>query len=310
MELSPNFIQHVDVESLLTLFVENFFSSLRGGNTDTPMMLDFCLRFPRCINELLKRVTGTSYRYFTNPVASYYLEPTLGDVHVNFCDLAKLPKPSSGCLTKKQLNELPQWTQQYGRSVRQNTTRNFSTKDKPGTLPLNLYEFAPPEKHSVDFDVLLNEDLPAQQDTNTTHNVVNTQSTYVVVSRMCKPRSAPNSPLYMTKLLEDVVDDCDSAGYVKTLCHTQDVVDPLLFTTSGEEHVISKEAIKGMVSNITVVDNETIEIDEGEYYLLLALLNGSTDTNSCNEADEEPFAENYFDEQDDEDSMTTDVGWS
>ena len=63
-----------------------------------------------------------------------------------------------------------------------------------------------------------------------------------------------------------------------------------------------------MVSNITVVDNETIEIDEGEYYLLLALLNGSTDTTFCNEADEEPFAENSFEEQGDEDSMTTDVG--
>ena len=58
-----------------------------------------------------------------------------------------------------------------------------------------------------------------------------------------------------------------------------------------------------MVSNITVVDNETIEIDEGEYYLLLVLLNGSTDTTSCNEADEGPFAENYFEEQGDEDSV-------
>ena len=128
----------------LVNFVENVFSSMRGGNTDTPMMLDFCLRFPRCINELLTRITGTSYRYLTNPVASYYLQPTLGDVDVNFCDLAKLPKPSSSCLTKKQLNELREWTQQYGRSVRQNTTRNFSTKDKPGTLPLNLYESTPP----------------------------------------------------------------------------------------------------------------------------------------------------------------------
>jgi len=108
MELSPNFIQHVDVESLLTLFVENFFFIRRGGNTDTPMMLDFCLRFPRCINELLKCVTGTSYRYFTTTVASYYLQPTLGNVDVTFCDLAKLPKPSSGCLTKKQWNELRQ----------------------------------------------------------------------------------------------------------------------------------------------------------------------------------------------------------
>ena len=66
---------------------------------------------------------------------------------------------------------------------------------------------------------------------------------------MYKLRSAPNNPLYITKLLEDVIDDCDSAGYVRTLCHTQDVVDPLLFTTSGEEHVIPKEAIKGVVIN-------------------------------------------------------------
>ena len=93
--------------------------------------------------------------------------------------------------------------------------------------------------------MLLNEDIPAQQDTSTTHNVVITQSTYVVVSRMYKPRSAPNSALYITKLLEDAVDDCDSAGYVRTLCHTQDVVDPLLFNSSGGEHVIPKEAIKG-----------------------------------------------------------------
>ena len=124
-------------------------------------------------------------------------------------------------------------------AVRQSTAGvlgRISTKDKSGTLPLNLYESAPPEQHSVDFDVLLNEDIPAQQDTSRTHNVVITQSTHVVVSRMCKPRSAPNSPLSITKLLKDVVDGCDSAGYVTTLCHTQDVVDPLLFAASAEEH--------------------------------------------------------------------------
>ena len=308
IELNPNFIQHLDIESLLTLFVENFFSSMRGGNTDTPMMLDFCLRFPRCINELLKRVTVASYRYFTNPVAWYYLQPTLGDVDINFCDLVKLPKPLSGFLSKKQLDEIRQWLQQYGKSVRQNTTRNFSTKDKPGTLPLNLYESAPPEQHSVDFDVLLNEDIPVQhQDTSTARNIVIAQSTYVVVSRIYKPRSAPESPLYIKKLLEDAVDDYDSARYVITLCYTQDVVDPLLFTTSGEEHVIPKEGIKGVVSSITVVDNETVEIDEGEYYLLLALVNGSTDTTSPNEADEEPFADRV-DGQGDEDSITMEAG--
>ena len=44
MELNPNFIQHLDVVSLLTLFVEDFFSGMRGDNKDSPMMLDFCLR--------------------------------------------------------------------------------------------------------------------------------------------------------------------------------------------------------------------------------------------------------------------------
>ena len=77
---------------------------MRRSNTDTPLMLDFCLRFPRCIDELLKRVTVTSYRYFTNPVASYYLQPTLGDVDINFCDLAKLPKPLSRCLNYPRSN--------------------------------------------------------------------------------------------------------------------------------------------------------------------------------------------------------------
>ena len=59
------------------------------------------------------------------------------------------------------------------KSVRQNITWNFSTKDKPGNLPLNLYESAPPEQHSVDFDVLLNEDIPVQhKDTSTARNIV------------------------------------------------------------------------------------------------------------------------------------------
>ena len=152
LEINPGFMQHVNVGSLLTLFVENFFSSMRGGNTDTPMMLDFCMRFPRCINELLKRVTGTSFVYFTSPVSSYYLQPSLGIVAISFSDLATLPKPLSGCLSEKHLTELRRWVLQYGKSVRQNTTRNHSTKDKPGTWPLNPYAPTPPEHHSVDFD--------------------------------------------------------------------------------------------------------------------------------------------------------------
>ena len=100
--------------------------------------------------------------YFTSTVASYYLQPTLGNVALSFSDLAKLPKLLSGCRLKKHLKELRQWVLQYGKSVRQNTTRNHFSKDKPGTLPLSLYAPTPPEQHSVDIDKLLREDLPLE----------------------------------------------------------------------------------------------------------------------------------------------------
>ena len=171
---------------------------MRGGNTDntdTPMMLYFCMRFPRCINELLKRVTGTSYMYFTSPVASNYLQPTLGNVATSFSNLVRLPKPLSCCLSKKHLKELSQWVLQYGKGVRQNTTRNNSTRDKPGTLPLNLYAPTPPEQHSVALDELLREDLPPNQSTSLTWNIVIPQSTFVV-SHKYRTSSVPTNPSY------------------------------------------------------------------------------------------------------------------
>ena len=77
----------------------NSFSSMRGGNTDTPMML-------LALSQMYQRIIETCHRY--KLLAFFYLQPSLGDVDVNFCDLAKLPNLSSGCLTKKQWNELRQ----------------------------------------------------------------------------------------------------------------------------------------------------------------------------------------------------------
>ena len=149
IHLNPEYLKDIEVRSLLTLFVENFFSSMRGGNTITPTVLDFCRHFPRCTNEWLKRVTKNPFNYFTNPKASYYVQPSMKDVLIQFSELAKLPP--------KQITELRQWASINGKSVRQNTIRNFSTKDKPGTLPLNVYEASPPKENTVDFTALLGE---------------------------------------------------------------------------------------------------------------------------------------------------------
>ena len=108
IHLNPEYLKDIKVGSLLTLFVQNFFSSMRGGNTVTPTVLDFCQRFPTCTNELLKRVTKNPFNYFTNPKASYYLQPTMKDVLIQFSELAKLAKPGKGCLSPKQIAELRQ----------------------------------------------------------------------------------------------------------------------------------------------------------------------------------------------------------
>ena len=50
--------------------------------------------------------------------------------------------------------------QQYGQSVRQQSVRNMSTKDRPGTLPVNAYEDETVNTKMFDFTVLQRDALP------------------------------------------------------------------------------------------------------------------------------------------------------
>ena len=67
------------------------------------------------------------------------------------------------------------------------------------------------------------------------------------------------------KLLKDVADD-NHIAYIRTEWYSQDLVDPLLFTATGKEHIVSKVGIKG------TVNVDTIEIEESDFYIYLALL--------------------------------------
>ena len=161
---------------------------MRGGNTVTPTVLDFCQRFPRCAYELLKRVTKNPFNYFTSPKAFYYLQPTMKDVLIQFSELAKLQTPGKGCLSPKQIAELRQWASVHGKSVRQNTTRNISTKGKPGTLPLNVYEASPPKEKTEDFNALLQDASTNQnkerENSSKERNVLYPQGTCVVSTEL------------------------------------------------------------------------------------------------------------------------------
>ena len=63
----------------------------------------------------ISRVTKNPFNYFTNQKASYYLQPTMKDVLIQFSELAKLPKPGKGCLSPKQIAELRQWASVLGK---------------------------------------------------------------------------------------------------------------------------------------------------------------------------------------------------
>ena len=59
--------------------------------------------------------------------------------------------PSAAQLTKSQVQQMRDWRMKYGQSVPQNTVRNTSTKDNPGTLPINLYAQAQPASEPLEF---------------------------------------------------------------------------------------------------------------------------------------------------------------
>jgi hypothetical protein len=122
--------------SFTTLLCEHFFGEMRG-NVATPLVHQFAISFTSCTREMIKRLTTTSFHYYTSPGPSYYSRPSLG-----FITFPELPVMTSTKvhITQKELDVMKAWREEFGQSVRQVTVRNFSMKDRPGTLPYWVYE--------------------------------------------------------------------------------------------------------------------------------------------------------------------------
>ena len=63
-----------------------------------------------------------------------------------------MPKPAAGNLPANQVTQMRNWVALHGKSVRQLTTRNTFTKDKAGTLPVNLYDTPKLKEVLLDFN--------------------------------------------------------------------------------------------------------------------------------------------------------------
>ena len=133
---------------MLTLVVEHLFSKMRARN-DTPTMLEFAYLFGPTIKEVLKELTNCGYHYYTGS-GSHYERPD--HLPLKFAELPNIPKPPAVQMAKKDQDILRHWRDAFGKSVRQLTVRNQSTKDNVGTLPLYAYTPEPPVPVPVSFE--------------------------------------------------------------------------------------------------------------------------------------------------------------
>jgi hypothetical protein len=74
------------------------------------------------------------------------------------------------------------WRMKYGQSVPQNTVRNTSTKDNPGTLPINLYAQAQPASEPLEFSKITENGTQTDTHHANTHNLLHSTGDVVFLA--------------------------------------------------------------------------------------------------------------------------------
>ena len=97
-----------------------------------------------------------------------------------------------------------------GKSVRQQTVRNMTTKDSPGTLPLNCYESKEADPKPVDFaelargehEIIANEEVAPNQ--SSVSKVVVFEGTFVCGKHWLTSFACSRHAFYLARLDENL----------------------------------------------------------------------------------------------------------
>ena len=141
--------------------------------------------------------------------------------------------PSAAQLTKSQVQQMRDWRMKYGQSVPQNTVRNMSTKDNPGTLSINLYAQAQPASEPLEFSKITENGTQTDTHHANTNNLLH--STGDVVFRT----SYANSGRMMIYQLQENVSV--STKKARATIFEGDPFNPLIFTEEVVVKVNAKE---------------------------------------------------------------------
>lgn len=252
------------VKSLLTLVVENTFAEMRAGDKDMPLQLDFDYRFSRAVKERLKRQCATRFDYFTSH-NSYYPQVSC---NLSYHSLPKVHPPLRVNLTQKQVSEMRNWRAEHGQSVPQKTVRSMSTRDNPGTLPINLYACEPPRVKPVDLTQLMNED--ALSPAGMTDDVIYSRGQVVCIN--WKESPAHTGKLVLAKLLNDAL----VGRQVKVTMYEQDAFYALQFVEQ-EDKTVLPENIVCVVESCQLAE-DILTMEENEFALLQSKFVNTIDT--------------------------------
>ena len=252
---NPSLTTKFSIKSLPTLVVENTFSEMRSGAFDMPLQLEFDYRFSRAIKERLKRQCFTPFAYFTAP-KSYYPQ-VFTTTYYN--DLPKLYPPKAHKLSEKQVSEMRNWRAMFGQIVLQKTVQNMTSKDNPGTLPINLYTADSLTVQPLDFTVLSEAAAVPVPHRETT------ETFYKLRQIVCvKANSSDTRQLFIMACLQENA----SVGMkrVKAKVFIQDPFNSVLFTEDAERYV----GVRNVVCALTCYNyrEDTLELKEGDLILL------------------------------------------
>jgi hypothetical protein len=140
--------------------------------------------------------------------------------------------PSAAQLTKSQVQQMREWRMKYGKSVPQNTVRNMSAKDNPGTLPINLYAQAQPASEPLEFSKITENGTQTDTHHANTHNLLHSTEDVVFLA------SYANSGRMIYQLQEKV---SVSTKKARATIFEGDPFNLLIFTEEGVVKVNAKE---------------------------------------------------------------------
>ena len=138
----------VNLESCMTEQVESVPATYHHKQDAGAHVLDYARSFGNTDKKGLKQTTIWSTYYFTNK-KSYYPIPTNS---LRFWDIPLLPPLPAVSMSDVHQDFMREWARNNGKTVRQRTVRQETTKYKSGTLPLNMYQTEEQVGEKLQFD--------------------------------------------------------------------------------------------------------------------------------------------------------------